>query len=217
MQVWGSHSCVADDSGLLEMDAVSLGEWFQTFGRSTCCPLTCWTLKTKALWSFEISESLHPATEHHFPEARFVMLHQNYSVSRVCHFQFWEEAWLSFVCFKCTSCLWCVKLNGKSWRVKCNVPAVHSVKVCRGIELCFHLLLTLALDGFVCSISCLWHITHRTKFQYSFNRKLGGLQSHSGCFREEENLFPTRIQTTVHPACSVVHLLSYPGSKMRSR
>jgi hypothetical protein len=72
--------------------------------------------------------------------------------------QFWEEGWLSFVCFSCSSCLWCVKLNEKSWGVKCNVAALHSMKVCRN-RVVLPLTLNLGSKWFDCSVSCPGHST----------------------------------------------------------
>lgn len=48
-----------EDSGLLGYDASLLGKWFQTFRRNVS---PSWTLRMKAILSFEESGTIYPAT-----------------------------------------------------------------------------------------------------------------------------------------------------------
>jgi len=60
LEFGGSHSGVAEDSGLLVLDTVLIGKWFLTFRTKTVPSsswpsLDCLTLKMTALHSFETS------------------------------------------------------------------------------------------------------------------------------------------------------------------
>ena len=62
-EMWDFHDSVAEDSGLLECDAVSLGEQFQTFWK-TVLPSSAWSVLLA-------SSTIHPTGVSHLLELNF--------------------------------------------------------------------------------------------------------------------------------------------------
>lgn len=69
-KTWGSHSSVIKDSVLLGHQTVLLSLQFLMLWMTVVpvCPASSWTVKMKALWSFEATETTHPVTQCHIPE-----------------------------------------------------------------------------------------------------------------------------------------------------
>ena len=82
------------------------------------------------------------------------------------------------------------------------------MKVCRGIELCFHLLSALALNGLTVHFHALGTLL-QDRIPVAFNRKLGGPESHSGRFGEDKNLLSHQDSNCRFSSlCSLVRLLT---------
>jgi hypothetical protein len=69
-----SYFLFPEDSQLLICDTMSLGVYFLVFLR-IAAPLSCSTLKLKALWSFRILRAAHPEAQHYIPEDLSLCFH----------------------------------------------------------------------------------------------------------------------------------------------
>jgi hypothetical protein len=75
-EIWGFHSIVSEDLGLLRHGTMSLSERFPVFWRNVPSfssamghsSWNSWPLKIQALHSFKMTETTHPVTIHHIPE-----------------------------------------------------------------------------------------------------------------------------------------------------